>query len=127
MTGLVLLVDDSAVQAEVRRDILARSGASVAVALNGQRALALLEDPGFRASLGLLITDHSMPGMGGPELVRQALDRLPRLPILVLSGLDEAEEEYRDLPVLFRLKPCPPGELIRLAHQLLGGQSLLSA
>lgn len=127
MTGLILLVDDSAVQAEVRRDILARSGAGVAVATDGARALALLEDPGFRASLGLLITDHSMPGMGGPELVRAALLRVPHLPILVLSGLADAEEEYQGLPVLFRMKPCPPGELIRLTHRLLGGQSLLSA
>ncbi len=127
MTGLILVVDDNAVQAGARRDILARVGASVVTASGGDHALALLDDPAFHASLGLLITDHLMPGMGGPELVRSMLLRLPGLPILVLSGLPEAEEEYAKLPVVFRLKPCPPGELIRLARHLLGGQSLLSA
>lgn len=127
MTGLILLVDDNAVQASVRRDILVRSGASVAVSTSGAHALALLDDPAFRASLGLLITDHVMPGMSGPELVQIMIRRMPGLPVLVLSGLPEAEAEYAGLPVVFRLKPCPPGELIRLARHLLGGQSLLSA
>ncbi len=97
------------------------------VSTSGAHALALLDDPGFRASLGLLITDHIMPGMGGPELARTMHDLLPDLPILVLSGLAEAEAEYAGLPIVFRLKPYPPSELIRLARHLLGGRSLLSA
>ncbi len=127
MTGLILLVDDNTVQASIRRDILARSGATVAVSPGGEHALARLDDPAFRASLGLLITDHIMPGIGGPELALAMHRRMPGLPILVLSGLPEAEAEYAALPVIFRLKPCPPGELIRLARHLLGGRSLLSA
>ncbi len=127
MTSLILLVDDNAVQGTARRDILERAGVSVQLARNGEEALRMLAEPGMRASLGLLITDHLMPGMNGPALVRSMLAELPGLPVVVLSGLPGAEAEYVGLPVHFRLKPFPPGELIRLTRHLLGGQTLLSA
>ncbi len=127
MTGLILLVDDNAVQGSARRDILVRAGAHVQLARSGEEAVRMLADPAFRASLGLLVTDHLMPGMDGPSLVRALLAELPELPVLVLSGLPDAEGAYAGLPVHFRLKPFPPGELIRFTRHLLGGQSLLSA
>ncbi len=127
MTETVLLVDDNAVQREIRREILVRAGAAVAVAAGGREAMGMLENPGLRASLALLVTDHIMPGMGGPELASRVRAILPDLPVLVLSGLPGAEEEYAATPVFFRLKPCPPAELIRLAKHLLAGKSLRSA
>ncbi len=127
MTGLILLVDDNAVQGSARRDILVRAGAHVQLARSGVEALRMLADPALRASLGLLVTDHLMPGMDGPSLVRALVAEMPGLPVLVLSGLPDAEAAYAGLPVHFRLKPFPPGELIRLTRHLLGGQSLLSA
>ena len=87
----------------------------------------MLEDPAVRASAGLLVTDHLMPGMQGPELVARVRELLPDLPVLVLSGLPDAEEEYAATPVFFRLKPCPPNELIRLVKHLLAAQTLRSA
>jgi DNA-binding response OmpR family regulator len=39
--------------------------------------------------------------------------------VLVLSGLAEAEDEYQDLDVMFRLKPFPPDELLALVRSLL--------
>ena len=123
----ILLVDDNPVQAEARRAILARSGAEVMVAREASEALARIEDPGTREQIGLLVTDHLMPGMNGPELVRLVRAILPELPVLVLSGLPDAEADYADLPVLFRLKPFPPAELIRLTKHMLGNRSLRSA
>ncbi len=124
---VVLLVDDSPVQAEARRTILARSGIDVRVASSGSEALTLLEAATFRAALGLLVTDHLMPGMRGPELVSAVRTLLPELPILVLSGLPDAGDQYSECSVYFRVKPCPPSELIGLVRHLLGGQSLLTA
>lgn len=123
----ILLVDDNPVQAEARRAILARSGATVTVSASAQQALAFLEDPTSREAVGLMVTDHLMPGMNGPELVRKVRELLPELPILVLSGLPDAEAEYNGLPILFRLKPFPPAELIRLTKHMLGTRSLRSA
>jgi CheY-like chemotaxis protein len=123
----ILLVDDSPIQAETRRAVLSSFGALVTVATSASEALGLLEDASMLASLGLLVTDHLMPGMNGPELVKRVRTLLPGLPILVLSGLPDAEIEYEGHAVLFRLKPFPPGELIRLARHMLGDQALRSA
>ncbi len=66
----------------------------------------------------MLITDHLMPEMSGPELVRH-VRAASRMPILVLSGLPEAEADYEGMDVFFRLKPIPPEELIALSKNLL--------
>jgi DNA-binding response OmpR family regulator len=36
----------------------------------------------------------------------------PSVPVLVISGMDEAEPEYAGLQVKFLHKPCAPEELI---------------
>jgi len=63
-----------------------------------------------------------MPGLSGSEFVRELRSLQPTLPVLVISGLEEAEEEYRDLNVLFRLKPLLPDNLLasvgRLVHHI---------
>jgi DNA-binding response OmpR family regulator len=50
--------------------------------------------------------------------------RYPDLPVLVLSGLAEAEDEYQDLDVMFRLKPFPPDDLLALVRSLLTRQPI---
>lgn len=114
----ILLVDDNPVQAATRKIILERTGANVRVASSGIQALDILNAPDC-AAIRLMITDHLMPGMNGPELVRVARDRRLTIPILVLSGLPDAEDQYEGLDVLFRLKPFHPDALIALVHDLL--------
>lgn len=123
----ILLVDDNAVQAATRSAILTRAGFRVTVAQQAQEALLVLSKPEIQSSLRLLITDHLMPEMNGPQLVRSLRSILPTLPVLVLSGLAGAETEYEDLQVSFQLKPFPPEELIQLAHLLIGNSVLRSA
>jgi CheY-like chemotaxis protein len=123
----ILLVDDSPVQAEARQAVLRCSGAQVSVASSARAALKLLADNDFRQTIGLMVTDHLMPGMNGPELVEHLRQILPALPILVLSGLPDAEAEYPHSSIVFRLKPFPPQELIRLARHMLGDRALRSA
>lgn len=107
----VLLVDDNAIQAATRQTILKRAGYSVQAALNPLRALEVLgkEDS---SSIGVVITDHLMPGMNGAEFVRELRKVHPSLPVVVISGLEEAEDEYEGLNVLFLLKPLPPDQLL---------------
>jgi len=119
MTQYILLVDDNEIQAATRKAILERAGRQVVVSNDGSHALALLTDCNVLGHVGLVITDHVMPGMNGPELVGQIRTFSPFLPVMVLSGLPEAEEEYRGLEVVFRCKPFPPGELIALVSELL--------
>lgn len=119
MARAVLLVDDNAIQAATRQAILKRDGLYVFVALSPLRALEQISTAEFPAEVGLVITDHIMPGMNGAEFVRQLRNTHPTLPILVISGLDEAEVEYDDLNVVFRMKPLLPEHLLALVRQLL--------
>jgi DNA-binding response OmpR family regulator len=119
MTAEILLVDDNAVQASTRHTILSRSGRTVVVAAGALQALAKLEDEQLLHSINLVITDHWMPGMNGPEFITLLRRRLPVIPVLVLSGLPDAEEEYAGLDVIFRIKPLAPDQLIALVESLL--------
>ena len=82
-------------------------------------ALAMLRDASLLNSLGLVITDHCMPGMNGPEFVRRLRERLPFVPVVVLSGLPDVEDEYQETNIIFRMKPVAPDQLIALAESLL--------
>jgi CheY-like chemotaxis protein len=119
MNSSILLVDDNAVQATTRKAILERTGRPVLVASDGQAAIDLLS--GFERSrdIALIVTDHLMPRMNGPELVSVVRERGLAIPIIVLSGHPEAESAYQNLGVVFRLKPFPPDSLIQLTHELL--------
>jgi CheY-like chemotaxis protein len=119
MTADILLVDDNAIQAATRKAILARTGRTIAIASDGEQALRILEEIGTDCPVSLVITDHLMPGMNGPEFVTNLRERYEHMPVLVLSGLAEAETEYGDLDVIFRVKPLPPEELLQLVRDLM--------
>jgi DNA-binding response OmpR family regulator len=113
----VLLVDDNPLQLSVREAVLRTAGIQVSVATTAESALATLRVLSDR--IGVIITDHLMPGCSGSELVRQIREFNQELPVIVLSGLAEAEAEYVDLDVVFRHKPIPPPELISLVRASL--------
>jgi DNA-binding response OmpR family regulator len=72
-----------------------------------------------REKIGLVITDHLMPGMDGVEFVKQLRSFNPDVPVIVISGLPDADAEYAGLNVIFRVKPCDPEDLIALAKSAL--------
>jgi len=119
MTPSVLLVDDSAVQAATRRMVLERAGYHVTVTLDARTALDLLSDHDCQTSYSLVITDHVMPSLGGAEFVTLLREICQDLPVLVLSGMAEAEEKYEGLGVEFRVKPCAPEELLATVARLV--------
>ena len=114
----ILLVDDNPIQATTRRIILEKTGHAIKVATCGAEAVEIMSDPARMSSIGLLITDHLMPRMNGPELVQFIRHDHPELPVVVLSGLPDAEAQYEGLNVMFRLKPFPPDALIELVHEI---------
>jgi CheY-like chemotaxis protein len=110
----ILLLDDNAIQAATRQTILRRSGYFAIAALNPKRALEQFQNDEFPAQITAVITDHIMPGMSGADFVRELRKTHPRLPVMVISGLEEAQVEYAGMNVEFLLKPLPPD--ILLAH-----------
>jgi CheY-like chemotaxis protein len=121
-SSAVLLIDDNAIQAATRQAILRRAGYFVIAVLNPARALEQLNSPDFSSSISAVITDHIMPGMVGSEFVRQLRKIHPALPVMVISGLEEAEPEYAGLNVRFLLKPLQPELLIANLRGLLAEQ-----
>lgn len=117
----ILLVDDNALQAATRKAILTRAGRRVLIAESGASALRMLADEEVGAQVALIITDHLMPGMNGPEFVRKLRATRPDTPVMVLSGLPDAAAEYELDDIVFRLKPIVPDVLIRLVNALLDG------
>jgi CheY-like chemotaxis protein len=120
MCQTILLVDDDPIQGATRKAILISAGNTVLIVKEPQEALDMLKDPELLRNLSLLITDHIMPGMNGPQFVAELRKSAPDVPVLVLSGMPDVEADYRGLNVLFRLKPIPPAELIQLTRFMSG-------
>jgi DNA-binding NtrC family response regulator len=119
MPATLLLIDDNAVQAATRQTILRRAGHFVIAALNPLRALEQIQTGEFPAEIQLVITDHLMPGMSGADFVRALRKTHPKMPVLVISGLPDAEEEYSGLDVTFRMKPVLPESLLETVQSLV--------
>ena len=115
----LLLIDDNVIQAATRQTILKRAGYFVIAALNPVRALEQFRGREFPAEISAVITDHIMPGMNGSEFVRELRQTRPHLPIMVISGLEEAEPEYAGLHVRFLPKPLSPDLLLANLRDLL--------
>jgi CheY-like chemotaxis protein len=115
----ILLIDDNAIQAAIRQTILRRAGYFVIAALNPIRALEQFQGVEYPAAISAVITDHIMPGMNGSEFVRALRKTQPNIPIMVISGLEEAEYEYTGMNVRFLLKPLSPDLLLSNLSEVL--------
>jgi CheY-like chemotaxis protein len=115
----ILLIDDNAIQAAIRQTVLKRAGYFVIAALNPMRALEQFKDDAFPAPINAVITDHIMPGMNGAQFIRELRKTHPSIPVMVISGLEEAEQEYAGLNVQFLLKPLSPDLLLSHLHYLI--------
>ena len=102
------LIDDNAIQAATRQAILRRAGYFVIAALHPARALEQFQNARFsRRDL----RRHHRPHHARHEriAVRPRLRKIqPDLPVMVVSGMDEAEPEYEGMNVVFLLKPLSP-------------------
>lgn len=118
----VLLIDDNPIQLRAREAVLRSAGFETHIATTQESAVALLRSKAVDA-LGAIITDHIMPGSGGAEFVRSLRAARPGVPIIVITGMAEAEDDYHGLNVAFRQKPCPPEELIALVRSAITGKA----
>jgi two-component system, chemotaxis family, CheB/CheR fusion protein len=89
----ILVVDDSLDTIEMLRRLFEIDGATVATASSGDEALKIISESEF----DVMLSDISMPGMDGFELL-QRLRKLPGgadLPVLALTGFGRAEDVER--------------------------------
>jgi len=114
---VILVVDDNPIQALTRKAILVHAGYDAQTVYSAEDAFAALDlDDGH--SIALVITDHIMPGESGSHFIKLLWEKRAGLPVMVLSGMAEAEADYDGLGVTFRAKPILPEELIDLVGKL---------
>ena len=115
----ILLIDDDPLQLRVREAVLRDAGLEVYVATTAESALALLKS-GVGPTIGLVVTDHIMPGCSGAIFVHALREVKPEIPVMVISGMPEAEDEYQDMDIVFRAKPLPPAATDRAGSRVAG-------
>jgi PAS domain S-box-containing protein len=114
----VLLVDDEPRLLELLRGALEAAGYAVHTAGDGVEALELVDRMGMRPDL--LVTDVSMPRLGGRQLAERLRARCPELPVLLISGLTHSTEEPdRDERLALLPKPFSSEELLAALASLV--------
>jgi signal transduction histidine kinase/CheY-like chemotaxis protein len=116
----ILIVDDVPEILLLLSKLVARMGYQVETAPCADEALAILRDK----EVDLLLTDWSMPGMNGGELITALKrdDRLSQIPTIVLTGHDtdiERSEARAAGCDRFLVKPIKRDELQRVISELL--------
>jgi CheY-like chemotaxis protein len=85
----VLVVDDESCVRNLAQTVLRKYGYTVLVAEDAVSALELLRQT--RQRVGLVLLDHSMPGMSAQQAVQRIQSGWPGMHILLTSGYDEEE------------------------------------
>ncbi len=115
----ILVVDDSVDTVEMLRRLFEMDGATVNTAHSGPEALNIVTGEHF----DVILSDISMPGMDGFELLRK-LRELPgarNIPVLALTGFGRAEDVSRAKAEGFFshvTKPIDLGQLVETLQKL---------
>jgi CheY-like chemotaxis protein len=113
----VLLVDDAEDVRRMYQDFLEDAGMRVVTAADGAAALEAI---GYE-SPDVIVLDLSMPKMSGWDVIKH-LRQEPwtrRVPILVLSGLDERDSALAAGATSYLGKPTLPSQLLAEVNRLL--------
>jgi CheY-like chemotaxis protein len=118
---IILLVEDEVPLRVAAQKVLERLGYRVLSAGDGEKALRLFH--AHQASIGLVITDLMMPGLGGRGLYDALRAEGQQVPVVFMSGYvsaDMRESERLDPTVPFLEKPWTVEELARVVREFLG-------
>lgn len=120
----VLVAEDDPLIRRLLEQTLEKGGYEVVSAPDGLQAIALLETTG---GLDVVVTDYSMPGATGLEVVTQARRLDPTLPSIVVTAfrdLDLAMRAMQAGAVGFIPKPFRPEHLLTVVAQAMERRAL---
>lgn len=112
----VVVVDDDAMVANALAALLARDGFAVERFTAPAAALAYLE----RERADVVLSDLSMPGMTGLDLVARLRDVAPDVPVVFLAGVPRAEDTIRAMELgafRFLTKPVDRASLTSVIEE----------
>jgi CheY-like chemotaxis protein len=105
---VILAVDDDDLVLTNTAGMLEDLGHTVFQASSGADALRMLE----QGSVDLVVSDHAMPGMTGAQLADAIEQKLPGLPVIIITGFAELPPHASRRPRLD--KPFRQAELDRI-------------
>ncbi len=123
MKDKLLIVDDEKNIREGLQKALTLDGYDVMLASDGREALDRIEE----GDIDLVITDLKMPRLSGEELMKDALENYPYLPIIILTGhgtIENAVEAMRNGAYDFITKPLNIDKLSLIVKRALENSSL---
>lgn len=121
----ILVVDDEPAICKNCQKILTKAGHEVAIAYNGQEALALVEQTPY----DVVLTDLKMSRLGGMEVLRRVKEMAPDTMVVVITGFSTVSSavEVMKLGAFDYLpKPFTPDELRTVVEQALQAHRALA-
>ena len=118
MPGRILLIDDEGDIVRSLQHRLEREGHTVAVAANGNEAMAVARTQ----TLDLVITDVAMAGMDGYHFYQQfrKIPQCQSTPVIVVTGHTHMEDAFRSLGIEdFLSKPVDMDRLVTVVQRVL--------
>ena len=116
----ILVVDDSEAIVQMEQRMLETLGYSITPCTSPKKALAM-----FQArpdDFDLLLTDMTMPGMTGAQLISEIFTIRPKMPVILCTGFSELinEEQARALGIrAYIMKPIIRKDLAKALHKAL--------
>lgn len=119
---VILVVDDEAGVRDMLRWCLRESDYDIKVARDGEEAVAVVAAGG----VDLVVTDLTMPRLGGFGVLEAMAGKLPRTPVIVVTGFGTVEmavHAMRSGAADFLLKPYDVGYLTARIRETLEAQA----
>jgi EAL domain-containing protein (putative c-di-GMP-specific phosphodiesterase class I) len=116
--GRVLIVDDEPALLRAYGRNLAAAGYDVETAEDGQAAIERFR----RGGIDAVLTDISMPGLDGVELLRQIREENADVPVVLVTGGPTVETAIRAMDhgaLKYLVKPVQPAELVEVIERAL--------
>ena len=123
MNQLVWIVDDDRSILWVLEKALSREGIDCETFGSANEALARLE----RVEPSVVMSDIRMPGRSGLELLQVLRERLPKLPVIIMtafSDLDSAVSAFQGGAFEYLPKPFDVDQAVELVHRALAHTQL---
>ncbi|HAR45815.1 MAG: two-component system response regulator [Nitrospirae bacterium GWC2_57_13] len=122
----ILVVDDEAGARELFQSILTDEGYEVALAVNGEEALALFKNGAF----DLVVTDIKMPVMDGLQLLQEIRNTGSKIDVIMVTAYGEVESYLKAMSLgaaEYINKPIRIKELKRIVTKVLAERKTRSS
>jgi len=118
--GRILAVDDEEVIVGMYQTTLEKLGYKLSAYSSSEQAFEVFRDS--PDNFDLVITDQTMPGIGGSELAKKILQIRPDIPIILCTGYSSliSEEKFKEIGIeRFLMKPVSRKDLAITVREVL--------